>query len=95
MEIRDRGTADIYDGIDSKVARRTLPSQLHQAATDLLDLLDSASSLADLASVPGNRFHKLSGDRAGQYSLSINMQYRICFLWTDLGAIDVEITDYH
>lgn len=95
MEFKDRGTADIYDGIDSKVARRTLPAQLHQAATDLLDHIDSASSLADFASVPGNRFHKLSGNRAGQYSLSINMQYRICFYWTDQGAIDVEIIDYH
>jgi proteic killer suppression protein len=86
---------DIYDGSDSKAARRTLPSHLHQAARDLLDFIDSAPSLSDLASLPGNRFHKLSGDRTGQYSLSINKQYRICFIWTDREAIDVEITDYH
>jgi toxin HigB-1 len=94
MEFKDRGTEDIYDGLDSKAARRTLPSELHQAATDLLDSLDNATKLADLVT-PGNRLHKLGGDRAGQHSLSINKQYRICFTWTDQGATDVEITDYH
>lgn len=94
MEFKDRGTEDIYDGADSKLARRTLPSELHQAAIDLLDSLENATSLGDLAA-PGNRLHKLAGDRAGQYSLSINKQYRICFNWTDQGATNVEITDYH
>ena len=44
---------------------------------------------------PGNRLEKLSGDRSGQHSIRINDQYRICFVWTDAGADDVEITDYH
>ena len=45
--------------------------------------------------LPGNRLEKLQGDREGQYSLRINKQWRICFIWTDAGAEDVEITDYH
>lgn len=58
-------------------------------------MLDAAEFLADLRVPPGNRLEKLSGDRAGQYSIRINQQWRICFRWTDAGAEDVEITDYH
>jgi len=58
-------------------------------------ILNAASELASLRVPPGNRLEKLSGDRAGQYSIRINDQYRICFTWTDGGADGVEITDYH
>ena len=51
--------------------------------------------LADLTVPPGNRLEKLAGDRAGQHSIRINRQWRICFRWTDAGPEDVEITDYH
>ena len=58
-------------------------------------MLDAAEVLADLRVPPGNRLEKLAGDRSGQYSIRINQQWRICFLWTDAGPENVEITDYH
>jgi toxin HigB-1 len=60
-----------------------------------LDMLDAAVALTDLRSPPGNRREALIGDRAGQHSIRINDQFRICFRWTDAGAEDVEVTDYH
>jgi proteic killer suppression protein len=62
-----------------------------------LDRLDAATSLRDLAVLPGNRFEALSGERKGQYSIRINDQWRICFEWAegDSGPSDVEIVDYH
>ena len=58
-------------------------------------MLDAAETLADVRVPPGNRLEKLAGDRAGQYSIRINQQWRICFRWTDAGPEDVEIADYH
>ena len=58
-------------------------------------MLDAAEILADLRVPPGNRLEKLAGDRAGQHSIRVNQQWRICFRWTDAGPEDVEITDYH
>lgn len=62
-----------------------------------LDRLDAATSVRDLAALPGNRFEALAGDRRGQYSIRINDQWRICFDWPkgSPGPIDVEIVDYH
>ena len=60
-----------------------------------LTLLDSATSLDDLATLPGNRLEALRGGRVGQYSIRINAQWRLCFRWTDDGPCDVEIADYH
>ena len=57
-------------------------------------MLDAAEVLADLRVPPGNRLEKLTGDRAGQYTIRINQQWRICFRWTDAGPEGVEITDY-
>jgi len=57
-------------------------------------MLDAAEMLSDLRVPPGNRLEKLTGDRAGQYSIRINQQWRICFRWTDAGPEDVQITDY-
>jgi proteic killer suppression protein len=68
---------------------------LRQRAIDKLTLLDAAVSLDQLKVPPGNRLEALRGDRSGQHSIRINDQFRICFLWTDAGAIDVEIVDYH
>ncbi len=59
-----------------------------------LDMLAAARVIEDLASPPGNRLEALSGDRSGQHSIRINVQWRICFVWDD-GAADVEIVDYH
>lgn len=58
-------------------------------------LLDNAQTLNDLRVPPGNRLEALSGDRAGQFSIRINEQWRICFVWEDGDAFDVEIVDYH
>jgi toxin HigB-1 len=91
---RDKGTEDIFDGEDSRAARRTLPSGLHEKGARSLDRLNAAVSLRSL-SLPGLRLEKLKGDRAGQHSIRINDQYRVCFRWTDAGAEDVEIVDYH
>ena len=58
-------------------------------------MLESAGDLIDLRNPPGNRLEPLRGDRAGLYSIRINDQWRLCFRWTDNGAEDVEIVDYH
>ncbi|PJA33935.1 MAG: excinuclease ABC subunit A [Zetaproteobacteria bacterium CG_4_9_14_3_um_filter_53_7] len=60
-----------------------------------LQMLDAATDVVDLRSPPGNRLEKLSGNRAGQWSIRINQQWRICFLFEDGHALDVEIVDYH
>jgi proteic killer suppression protein len=95
MDFADRGTEDVYNGVASKSARRLLPAALHQKALDKLTLLDAAVSLDQLRVPPGNRLETLRGDRAGQHSIRINDQYRICFRWTDMGPVGVEIVDYH
>jgi proteic killer suppression protein len=60
-----------------------------------LKILHAATSIEALGFLPGNRLHKLSKERTGQYSISINMQWRICFVWSDSNACEVEIVDYH
>ena len=60
-----------------------------------LEILDNARSIHDLMALPGNRFEALGGDRAGQYSIRVNQQWRICFEWKDVDACNVEIVDYH
>ncbi|MDX5985771.1 type II toxin-antitoxin system RelE/ParE family toxin [Sphingomonas echinoides] len=74
---------------------RKLPPDIQQRAMRRLTLLDAALSLEELGNLPGNRLHALKDDRAGQHSISINDQWRICFVWKDGDAYDVEITDYH
>jgi len=94
VSFKDKGTEDIFDGEDSKAARRTLPPRLHEKGAKSLDRVTAAVSLQSL-SLPGLRLEKLKGDRAGQHSIRINDQYRVCFRWTEVGAEDVEIVDYH
>ncbi|HAA94734.1 MAG: type II toxin-antitoxin system RelE/ParE family toxin [SAR202 cluster bacterium] len=74
---------------------RRLPPEMQRTAQRKLAVLDAAEALDDLRAPPGNRLERLSGDRAGQYSIRINDQCRICFNWSDGNADDVEITDYH
>jgi len=69
--------------------------EVQRAAQKKLRLINPATELNSLRIPPGNRLEKLSGDRAGQYSIRVNAQYRICFVWIDGGAEAVEITDYH
>ena len=68
---------------------------IRQPARRKLLMLHAAKRLMDLKMPPGNRLHQLERDRAGQHSISINDQWRICFVWRDGDAYDVEITDYH
>lgn len=89
------GTEDVFNGRDTRRARRCCPASIWSVARRKLDMLDSAAVLNDLAVPPGNRLERLSGDRVGQHSIRINAQYRICFRWTDAGPDRVEITDYH
>lgn len=88
---KDRLTRSIDDG----TVRKGFPPDLVRRAQLLLAVLNAAISLEDLRSPPGNRLEKLSGDREGQHSIRTNRQWRICFVWTEAGPEDVEITDYH
>jgi proteic killer suppression protein len=74
---------------------RRLPASIQRVARRKLLVLNQARRLADLRSPPGNRLEALKGNRAGQYSVRINDQYRICFRWQGEDAFAVEIVDYH
>ena len=92
---KNTATEDIFNGENTKVARKLCPRLLWRVATRKLDQLDSAIQLDDLRAPPGNRLEALKGNRSGEYSIRINDQYRICFIWTEMGPDAVEITDYH
>lgn len=74
---------------------RKLPLDTQKTARRKLLYLEDADDLQDLLAPPGNRLEKLRGDREGQYSIRVNDQWRICFIWQDNRAYDVEIVDYH
>lgn len=69
--------------------------QIEKVAMRKLAMLNAASRLGDLRVPPGNRLEALQGDRAGEHSIRVNDQYRVCFVWTDSGPANVEIVDYH
>ena len=92
---RDRGTADVFDGKDTKAARRTCPQELWNVARRKLDQLNAAVSRESLRVPRGNQWEKLTHDRAGQDAIRINDQFRVCYVWTDEGPTQVEIVDYH
>ena len=81
--------------IFSRQLSRKLPADIQQVALRKLRMIHNALSLIDLRIPPANRLEKLGGSRAGQYSIRINDQWRICFEWRDGDVFDVEITDYH
>ncbi len=85
-----KDTESLFRGI--RVARLV---NIESVARRKLKMLDAARQLYDLRSPPGNRLEALKGDRAGQYSIRINDQFRVCFRWTEAGVEDVEIVDYH
>lgn len=95
LSFGERGTADIFEGRSTRAARRACPVSLWPIVRRKLDYLDSAIRLEDVRIPPGNRLEALAGDRRGQYSIRINERYRICFRWTDRGAVGVEVVDYH
>lgn len=92
---KNQGSEDIFNGVNSKVARRICSQSVWRIAARKLDQLDSVESLSELRLPPGNQIELLSGDRAGQHSIRINDQYRICFVWRDNEPDEVEIVDYH
>jgi proteic killer suppression protein len=83
-------TEALYEGRNPRRFRN-----MENVAQRKLQMLDDAAELRDLKSPPGNRLEALSGDRAGQHSVRINDQWRVCFVWTDVGPENVEIVDYH
>jgi proteic killer suppression protein len=88
---RDRQTERLF----RRGRIKRLERKLQRAALRKLAVLDAADSVNDLRVPPGNHLEKLTGARAGQYSIRINDQWRICFRWDNGDAHDVEITDYH
>ena len=88
---RDRETEHVWHG---RVSRR-LPASIQAIARRKLRMLNNAQSPADLRAPPGNRLEALKGERKGQFSIRINNQWRICFVWQDGQASQVEIVDYH
>lgn len=92
LSFRDKKTAAFAGGDHVKAF-----SGFEDQAAKRLSILNAAPSLAALRALPSNRLEMLKGDRAGQYSIRINRQWRICFTWPDgqSGPADVEITDYH
>jgi proteic killer suppression protein len=88
---RSRETEKIWNGIRSK----SLPQSIQQIARRKLRMLNNARSINDLRVPPANRLEALRGNRKGQHSIRINDQWRICFVWMDGDAVNVEIVDYH
>ena len=93
--LKNTGTEDIFNGKNTKAARRTCPQNLWRVAVRKLDQLDSVVGLEELRVPPGNRLEALSGVRKGQYSIRINDQYRVCFEWAETEPSEVEIADCH
>ncbi len=95
VSFKNRTTEDVYQGTRSAIARKLLPPSLRRIAQRKFAVMNHATQIVDLRAPPANRLEKLKGDRAGQHSIRINDQYRICFRWTAQGPSDVEIVDYH
>jgi proteic killer suppression protein len=87
----NRDTRAVFEGESPDI----VPRNVLKRATVKLLMVHAANSLKDLTRPPANRLEKLRGDRAGQHSIRINDQYRVCFRWQDDNAYDVEIADYH
>jgi len=87
----DKGTEKLFQ----RQPNRSLSAEIQRKAQIKLEILDAAEKLNDLNVPPGNHLEKLSGSRHGQYSIRINDQWRICFIWKDSDAYNVEIVDYH
>jgi len=88
---KDNETQKIYQ----RQRSRKLPSDIQQVALRKLRMINNSVTINDLRVPPANRLEKLSGNRAGQWSIRINDQWRVCFRWEGSDALDVEITDYH
>ena len=92
---KNKATEDIFNGLNTKAARKICPQKLWKIVSRKLDQLDSVQQHEELRIPPGNRLEKLAGDRKEEYSIQINEQYRNCFRWENSEPCNVEITDYH
>jgi len=81
--------------IFNRIFSKKLPQEMQRAGYKKLLMLDAAMELKDLKIPPANQLEKLGGDRVGQLSIRVNKQYRVCFIWNDGKAENIEITDYH
>ena len=88
---KDKMTEAVFNGQQPK----GFPSQIFKVAQRKLAMVNAATSLEDLKVPPSNKLHPLTDDRKGQHAIRINTQFRVCFVWKDGGAEQVEITDYH
>ncbi|MBW1737862.1 MAG: type II toxin-antitoxin system RelE/ParE family toxin [Deltaproteobacteria bacterium] len=95
QSFRNKGSEDIFNGKNTRNARKLCPRSLWQVASRKLDQLDSAKFLEELKIPPGNKLEALTRDRKDEYSIRINDRYRICFKWAEAGPYQVEIIDYH
>ena len=95
VTFKDEGTEDVFDGRNTKKARKACPQNLWLVARRKLDQINQAAELNDLRVPPGNRLEELRGKRRDQYRIRINDQYRVCFTWTEREAEEVEMVDYH
>lgn len=92
---RNKGTEDIFNGKNTKEARKICPRSLWKIATRKLDQLDSVTNIEELRIPPGNMLEIFTGNRKEEHSIRINQQYRICFRWSETDPDHVEIIDYH
>jgi len=95
VSFKNQNTEDVFNGKNSREARKICPLSIWRVATRKLDQINAATILQDLRSPPNNHLAALIGDRQGQHNIRINNQYRTCFIWTKAGAEQVEIVDYH
>lgn len=86
----DKESRKLFEGKASKV-----PTEIRKRALSKLQTPNSASSLETLGKIPGNRLEALGGDRKGQHSIRVNVQYRVCFRWESGDAYEVAVVDYH
>lgn len=91
QSFKDRQTEAVFLGASPK----GFPADLLRRARRKLQVLDAATDVTDLRDPPGNRLHQLTDNREGQWSISVNDQYRICFVWGASGPENVEFVDYH
>ena len=94
MEFKDRDLEAFWEDPDMNPPRR-IPSQLRRIVYRKLQMIDAAADLRDLRIPPSNHLERLQRDRAGQHSIRVNDQWRLCFTWTPEGAKGVEFCDYH
>jgi toxin HigB-1 len=91
----DGATEDLFNGVDTRRARRACPTALRPVVRRKLTQLNRVRDLVELIVPPGNRLERLRGDRAGQHSIRINEQYRVCFRWEEGYADEVDVIDSH